>query len=194
MGYFTRLADASFKTSETGERLFYWDGLWSPPYVIPDAETERRLYRKLLWVHRASLGSVIVGQPLLVAWAGSAGLLLYGLYWSPLIGLTMGSISWIVSRRLFANDLKGLARLTAPVQTLSPLGHMVVRSSRTALIAGLAASLALIAGCLWLMHTTKLLPLVILGIGFFAISAIFFGHALSLKSQVAGVPDASRDK
>jgi hypothetical protein len=38
---------ASFKTTPTDERLFFQGGFWSRPYIMPDAETERRTNRKV---------------------------------------------------------------------------------------------------------------------------------------------------
>ena len=60
MGYFTRMADHAFKTSPTGERWFCLHGLGSRPYVIPDAATEQRLYKKHLWTLRVFWGGYLV--------------------------------------------------------------------------------------------------------------------------------------
>jgi hypothetical protein len=60
MGYFTRFADAAFKSGPDGERLFYLYGPWSRPYILPDAATEHRLWRKLLWYYRIVLTIVLL--------------------------------------------------------------------------------------------------------------------------------------
>ncbi|HLY46005.1 MAG TPA: hypothetical protein VKQ73_10540 [Stellaceae bacterium] len=60
MGYFTQFADAAFKSGPDGERLFYLYGPWSRPYMLSDEETERRLYRRLLWYYRISITFVIL--------------------------------------------------------------------------------------------------------------------------------------
>lgn len=51
MGFFTQLADAAFKTSPNGDRLFYAYGPWVRPYILPDMETEQRLRQKLGWYY-----------------------------------------------------------------------------------------------------------------------------------------------
>lgn len=63
---FAYTAEQSFKTSPNGERLFYFlGGVWSKPYIIPDAEIERQLFKKQLWLLRIFFGTLILGQPLL---------------------------------------------------------------------------------------------------------------------------------
>jgi hypothetical protein len=39
MRYFAYIAEQSFKTAPSGERLFFPYGPWSRPYVLPDADT-----------------------------------------------------------------------------------------------------------------------------------------------------------
>jgi hypothetical protein len=64
--YFSWMAEQSFKTSLDGERLFYYlGGFWSKPYIVPDQETEKRLYKKQFWVLRIFLSVIILGQPFL---------------------------------------------------------------------------------------------------------------------------------
>lgn len=65
MRYFGDIAEQAFKTAPDGRRLFYRGGPWSRPYIIGDAETEQRLFKKHLWMMRMLLGGMIIGQPFL---------------------------------------------------------------------------------------------------------------------------------
>ena len=60
MRYFKLFADAAFSDGPNGERLFYLYGPWSRPYIIPDAETEHRLYRNILWYYRVLISFTIL--------------------------------------------------------------------------------------------------------------------------------------
>src|SRR6476659_10117995 len=111
MRYFTYMAEQAFKTSATGERLFYRGGPWSRPFIIPDADTERRLYRKQTWMLRIFLGTMIVGQPFLFLWRPGV---LREPYWFLVYLAVVMVVFWIVGRIVFAPDLKGLQR--APVR------------------------------------------------------------------------------
>lgn len=65
MRYFTYIAEQSFKSDNEGHRLFYMGTPFSRPYLIPDEATEAQLFRKMTWIHRVFLPSIILGQPFL---------------------------------------------------------------------------------------------------------------------------------
>ncbi len=101
-------AKGMFKTAPNGERLFYVRR-WSRPYIVRDAATERRLYRKAAWFWRIVFASwlcLIFAEP----WLGDLGD-------SPLVFLPILALlvlgPWLAFRFLFASDLRGLRRAEA---------------------------------------------------------------------------------
>jgi hypothetical protein len=111
--FFSDTVERSFKTSPDGERLFYnMGGFWSKPYVVPDAETEARLFKKQLWMLRVFYGSIILGSFILSEALpdiieSSLGFILVN---SSFLILFL-FVNWLV----FRNDLSVLNRLTAPL-------------------------------------------------------------------------------
>ena len=106
--YFAYIAEQSFKTSPNGERLFYFlGGVWSKPYIIPDAEMERQLFKKQLWLLRIFLGTLILGQPFLFIAMPDVvktplGFILYF--------LVIMLLYWFVNWHVFRKDLLALKR------------------------------------------------------------------------------------
>lgn len=47
-------ARKAFKNSPTGERLFFWGSFFSKPFIVPDAETEEKLIKKIYLFFRIS--------------------------------------------------------------------------------------------------------------------------------------------
>jgi hypothetical protein len=64
--YFSYMAEQSFRTTPNGERLFFHPGaFWARPYIVPNQETELRLFKKLLWMWRIFFGGLIVSALIL---------------------------------------------------------------------------------------------------------------------------------
>lgn len=186
MRYFTYIAEQSFKTSETGERLFYLGGPWKRPYIIPDAETEDRLYWKQVWMLRFTLGSMIVGQPFLF--------LLYPQimsepYWFVVYLVAVMAITWVISRIVFARDLSRLERAPAPLKQHSFYSQMAKKHSRPALTLGFFGSLAFVASGLWMWVAQGNLAVAVTSIVLFGLCAFAWGYALVLKMQ-SGISSA----
>jgi hypothetical protein len=105
VGYFTLVADQAFKTSPTGERLFYVGGRRSRPYIIPDAATEQRLRRKHRAIFWTAHGSPYAGELLLAVLRPGQ---LRRLYWSLIYPIVVVGIWYVVTRVAFAGDLREL--------------------------------------------------------------------------------------
>jgi hypothetical protein len=191
MRYFTYMAEQSFKTSETGERLFYLGGFWSRPFVIPDADTERRLFKKLIWMLRVLLGGLVVGQPLLFFMRPEV---LYQPYWFFVYFVVVMLVWWIVGRILFAPDLRGLARAPFRLRPRSLYGQMAQRHSKTWLILGLVGSLLFVVAGVWMLSVGANLAVAILAVSFFGLCAVAWGYALYVKSLIEDLPAMSDEK
>src|SRR5712671_3886224 len=107
MRYFTYLAEQSFKAGPNGERLFFQSGPWSRPYVIPNAETERRIYQKVVWQHRINVGLFIVTIVFLFFFIGVPDLVARPAWPAGVIAAGT-AISWLAGRLLLGSDIAGL--------------------------------------------------------------------------------------
>ena len=107
MRYFKLFADAAFSNGPNGERLFYLYGPWSRPYVIPDAETEHRLYQNILWYYRVSIPVtiliVILFQQITPSIFSSGYLIVFAI-------LIISAISWSFLKLLFSSHVRNLNR------------------------------------------------------------------------------------
>ena len=188
MRYFTYIAEQSFKTAETGERLFYRGGAWSRPYIVPDEETEERLYWKQVWLLRFLLGSMLVGQPFLF--------ILYPQvvnepYWFLAYLFAVMAIFWVVGLVLFARDLSRLERAPARLGLGSFYGQMAKKHSRRALLLGLVGSLTFVAGGVWMLSAKGNFAVGIICIGIFGVCAIAWAYAYLLKVRTGHSPGES---
>ena len=181
MGYFTRMADQAFKTSATGERWFCPHGLWSRPYVIPDAATEQRLYKKHLWIMRVIWSGMLFCMFLSNVLRSVFGFS-RGLWW--LAGLeAFVALWWLLGwKLLIAPELRGLrrseTRLTPPVLyrfvakergwTMMIVIFVLALLFLTGTIVGLIMGISLVFGALSIVLT-----------GFLALAS---GYTLYLKS------------
>jgi hypothetical protein len=96
-----------FKTAPNGERLFYLRG---EPYIVPDAATERHLYRKASWLLRFFVASPLFGILCMHYLVEDSLLVLLGF----LAVWALGSLGlWLARRLLFASNLRDLRRAEA---------------------------------------------------------------------------------
>ncbi len=108
--YFSLIAEQSFKTGPGGERLFYYIGnFWPKPYIIPDPETEKRLFTKYLWIVRISISTLIVGQPFLLLVKSE---IVKAPYWFVIYTVSVLFLIWLVIWIAFRKDLRTLKRAT----------------------------------------------------------------------------------
>lgn len=183
MGYFTFIADQAFNTSATGERWFCPNGLGSLPYVIPDAATEQRLYKKHLWMVRVLWGGMLVcmflSDVLRSVLGFSRGL------WC-LIGLVaLVALGWLLGwRLLMASELRDLRR--SETRLTPPVLYRLVAKKRgwTALILIFVLSLGFLSAAIASLTTGKGISLVfgIVGTAMFGFLALGFGYTLYLKT------------
>ncbi len=141
--YFSYIAEQSFKTSPSGERLFYYlGGFWSKPYIIPDSEIEGRLFKKQLWMLRIFLGALILGQPFLfIAMPDIVkkplGFILY------LIAIMF--LYWFTNWLVFRKDLSILKRKDARL----PLSAFFRESAKKTSTFRIALSFLICLGFVW---------------------------------------------
>jgi hypothetical protein len=178
MRYFTYLAEASFKTSEKGERLFYRSGPWSRPYIVPDLATEQRLYRKQVWILRILLGGLIIGQPFLFAIHPEVT---HEPIWFFSYLLIILFIFWIIGKFVFASDLRSLHRMDVRLPFQSFYAQNAERHSKSGLVFGLLGSLLFVALGIFFLFTGTNRMIGIVTIGFFGICAVAWGYALFVK-------------
>lgn len=188
MRYFTYIAEQSFKTSETGERLFYRNGPWSAPYIIPDTDTEHRLYNKQVWLLRILLGALIFGQPFLFVLFPQV---LDEPYWFVVYIVAVMAVSWLAGRLVFASDLKGLRRAPAPLRPKSFYAQMASRHGWRGLWLGFLGSLLFVMGGVWMLIAKENPAVGFFSIGFFGLCAAAWGYTLFLKSQTTVLADGS---
>jgi hypothetical protein len=185
------MADQSFMTAPTGERLFYRGGPWSRPYIIPDQETERRLYRKQLWTLRVLLGVLIVGQPFLFAlvpevWRQPVWFLLW-------LATTLAAI-WAVGFLVFRPELCRLRRVPARLPLRSFFEERALRNTACALWAGLAGSLLFVAAGVLMLLVGENPVVAVSSIVFFAACGLAWGYSLRLKCmQIDPTGDTGED-
>ncbi len=182
MRYFTYIAEQSFKTGPNGERLFFLSGPRSRPYVIPDAETEHRMFRKYVWMLRIMLGGLIVGQPFaFMIWPGLIAKPF--IYISYLVGLMLAS--WLGTRLLLASDLRNLPRLPGPLPVSSFYGQVAQRHSVIKLILGLVVCLMFVALGIGILVMGGSTAPAITCIVFFGLCSVAWAYALMLKRRQA---------
>ncbi len=175
MRYFTYIAEQSFSTSPTGERLFHLSGPFSRPYIIPDPATEKRLYWKQVWMLRFFLGGLILTQPFVLPeiFSHSWYFLVY------FFGVTF--VSWLVWQMLFARDLKGLQRLPARLPLHSFYAATAQRHSRAMLGLGFLGCLIFVFIGVGLLISGMDYTVGIVTTTFFGLCAIAWGYCLKLK-------------
>lgn len=181
MRYFAYMADQSFKTAPGGERLFYFGGPWSRPYIIPDSATEHRLYRKVLWSLRIMLGGLIVAVPFF----SRASLFENSLYFFAYLAIVT-AVFWLGRKLVLMADLRRLERAPAQLSLRSFYAQMAEKHSVLALSLGVGGCLLFVAiGVLGLLFGDMAKPAAIFSIGFFALCTGAWGYALFLKTANA---------
>lgn len=185
MRYFTYIAEQAFRTSGTGERLFYRTSPWSRPYVIPDATTEQKLYWKYVWMLRIFLGALIVGQPILLS-------VLFILrpqvlhtpdepYWFLIYFVVVMAVWWLLGWVIFGRDLKRLERSPVRLPLRSFYGQMAQRHTTGKLVLGLLGSLVFVTAGVWMFSTSGNSLIAVVCVAFFGVCTIAWGYCLYLK-------------
>jgi hypothetical protein len=174
MGFFTSSAAASFITVSNGQRL-YCRNPWSRPYIIPDADTERRIHKKLVWQSRV----LVLGLPILYA------LIFHQtkpVYFVAIIFVIL-VVVWVVNRVLFSADLKHLNRASTKLSWKTYYSNRAEKLGYSVLIVHFICSLGFIAGSAWAIARGQAIFEAILCILFFGLAALVLGYMLLLMRQ-----------
>ncbi len=177
--YFSYLAEQSFKTSPSGERLFYHSGgFWSKPYLISDEETEKRLYKKQLWLWRIFGSALILGQPFLFIAVPEIikTPLGYILYFAVVI-LLYRFVNWLVFRK----DLSLLNRAESCISFSAFYRDSAKKHSTFGLILGFLASICFVWAGAWIIKSDFNPFAGWMAISFFGFCAVAWGYTLLLK-------------
>ncbi len=178
MRYFAYMAEQFFRDSPDGKRLFCCSGPFSRPYIVPDGETERRLFRKLLWILRSFLGLMIVGQPFLFLFL--TPVIIQPVWFLTYLCLVL-SIWWLVQYWALRRDLAKLERAESRM-SLRAFYACAAKEHRTySLALGLIASLLFVANGLWILSTGEYIFLGAISIAFCGVCALAWGYSLVLK-------------
>lgn len=178
MRYFTNLAEQSFKTSPTGERLFFRSGPWSKPFIVPDEAIERRLLKKQIWLMRIMCAFLVLGQPIFFQFipAITKESLAYITY------LLFVMFMWCgVSYILFRPELLNLERAKSRTPIKVFLKDKAQKHSIRSLALGVLASILLLAGGIGLLNTEANTFIIILCIGSFGACCTAWGYMLCYK-------------
>ena len=181
MGYFGYLAQQAFKSTPDGQRLFYRGGPWSRPYLVPDAETEQRLFRKQRWLMRGVMGALIVGQPFLYLLVPDV---VHEPLWFAGYLAIMTSVFSIVGRIMFRGDVARLSRLDARMPLRDFYADTAARHSTKFLVGMLILSVIFVLGGIGIVVSGQ--PGTFVGwacIVFFGLCAGVFVYAMWLKSE-----------
>lgn len=176
--YFSYIAEQSFKTSPNGERLFYFGGLWSKPYIIPDQEIEKRLFKKQLWMLRLFLGAMILGQPFLFIAVPNIvktplGYILY------FVGIML--LYWFVNQLVFKKELSRLSRANTRTPLADFYRDTAKKHGTVGLGLGFLGSVGFVLAGLWMIES-EINPFVgWITIIFFGLCAVAWGYTLVLK-------------
>ncbi len=174
--YFSYIAEQSFKTLPDGRKLFFFfTGLWSKPYVIPDHETEKRLFNKHLWFVRLFFGSFIISQPLLFITfpnIATAAIKPIGflLYFAVMLFLARFVI-WLIFRK----DIQVLKPATDYIP-FSNFSYFYRETAKHHSILGIMLGVLLCSGFIWVGYSMSTSP-----------SSAFIGWVCMLFSAVSGI-------
>jgi hypothetical protein len=180
MRYFGYIAEQAFKTAPDGRRLFYRGGPWSRPYVVPDADTEQRLFKKQLWMMRVLLGGMIIGQPfifLVVPDVTSKPLWFFGYMAIVLI------VFWVVGSIVFRAELAKLSRVESGVPLHDFYSGMAAQHTTGKLLLLILGAVAFVAGGYWMVASGRNAFVGWLSIVFFGLCGVAGVYALSLKAK-----------
>jgi hypothetical protein len=182
MRYFTYIAEQSFKTSRSGERLFYRWGPWARPYILPDAETERRIYWKLVWHLRVMLGLTIFVMPF--AYGVFPSLILKPLNFVGFL-IAIIAIQLLSATILFASDVQKLDRVSTRLPLSDFYCEMACKHGFGALTLGLGSSLALVGLGAWLLGQPQFFLIGLINVVVFGLCSAAWGYAVLLKLKNA---------
>ena len=180
MGYFAFLTDQAFRTSPTGERLYYPGGPWSRPFVITSEATELKLRKRTIWLLALSLGPIFIGMPILGMVHPSSML-----DTRVLIGLLTGGLilQYVLRTLLFRTTLKQLNRFASSTPVSDYYRSRAESQSVPGLGFGLLLSLLLMANAALMYGRSPVIS--ILCVGLFGYFSVGWGYTFFLKIRSA---------
>ena len=175
---FSYLAERSFGYAKDGTRLFYNFGTWTRPYIIPDTETEQRLFAKSRRQMMVVMAFTVIVQPLLIqffpqAMWNSMGFIAY-------LTVIM-SLAWIGCSLYFRHDLAGLERSPARFRIREYLASLAAKNHVAVLVLMLLGSLCTVGFGIWALMYTAAPTMAWACIMVFSMTAVGWGYALILK-------------
>ena len=178
MRYFGYMAEQAFRTAPDGTRLFCRTGPWARGYVVPDEATERRLFRKQLWLYRLFFGGMIVGQPFLFQFVPNV---VHRSVW--FLGYMAAEIAVFtaVAHLLFRADLRTLQRSTTRIPVGAMYAERAGRHSVAMLVLGLLGSVLFVVCGVGMLLFEGNSIVGWMSVGFFGLCAVVWGHMLRTK-------------
>ncbi|MFO0841977.1 MAG: hypothetical protein U0797_06190 [Gemmataceae bacterium] len=152
MALFGFMAQAAFKGGPDGETWFCPGGPWTRPYVVPDAGTQERLYRRQLWMVRLLFAFIVIGQPLVFALLPAVTQDAYGfLGYLAVVVLSF----WAVSYLVFRGELKTLRRASTRLTPGMISRDLAIRCPTGVIVFGLLTCVAFVACGVWMALTDR---------------------------------------
>ena len=171
--YFGALASNSFKTAPDGTRLYYTGGPWARPYVVPDPETEQRLFRKQRWVMAIAIAPIFAGLPFLGRTPSALHLL--GLFAIALIA------SWLAQFFLLRAELSSMTRATARLSVKEFYADTATRHSLTKLVCFFLMLLLLLAAAIFVLPLRAEPAVTWLTTGILGLLTLFYVYLIVVK-------------
>jgi len=175
---FSYLAERSFGYAKDGTRLFYNFGTWTRPYIIPDTETEQRLFAKSRRQMMVVMAFTVIVQPVLIqffppAMGNSVGFIAY-------LAVIM-TLAWIGCSLYFRHDLAGLERSPARFRIREYLASSAAKNHVAVLVLMLLGSLSTVGLGVWALMYTDAHTMAWVCMVVFSMAAVGWGYALFLK-------------
>ncbi len=171
MGYFDALTSGSFKTTESGQKLFFPWGPLGSGYVVPSAEQVQLLRGRLKIYYVVTLIVTIVAVELGGPFGGAVAL--------PI--LLVPYVFWV------RVQCRGLARTAAKLTyTETILGQVRGQSALRLWALELGSLLFVSAGLLILVEDLAKWRVTLPAVAFFALCALMFGGMLLIKRRENG--------
>lgn len=183
MVYYAGIAEKRFMTSGKGERLFYRGGPWSRPFIIPDADTEWKLYKKSIWMNRISLGLITLLSILVKEYPK----LLQQQFLFLIFLATSSAVVVAIGRIVYARELRTMQRAPVRLGAREYYRQMGERHSMSSAVLRFLVSILFIAFGIWNLKSGtlvafKMSPEVsIICICFFSLTAVAWGYTFYLK-------------
>lgn len=156
--------------------MFYLGSPASRPYVITDAATELRMFRKLTWFYRVFLSALIVGQAFLIPRIMHNPLRFFGF-----LALLI-AVQWLVLRLMFFRDLRKLSRAAVRPTLKTFYANVGQRHSVKALKWGLIGSVVfVIAGVAAILEDVNQIAIGLTTVALFSVSAVAWAYSLKVK-------------